>query len=259
MPKSSARGKYNRSKARARARRSPRRAGTGGWTMGVAAIVILGIVGIVLTKGSGSSSGLTVNDHWHAAFGVNVCGTWLPNPPETPRDGSGTIVRQGTATYAGLHTHGDGLIHMEPQASDDTGSHATVGRYFKYEGFKLSSTSFTYVQGVTKGNGDACPAANGQPETKGTVTWAVNGKEHTGNLADYRLKNNDRIVLAFGPAGKNAASLGDPPSVANLPNGSRIENPSQVPTVPSSVPTPASSTPASSTPSTSAAPTTAKP
>ena len=164
MPKVSGRGKYNRNKARARARRAPRRTGTAGWTAGIAAIVIVGVIGIFFTKHANSNStGLKIGDHWHAALGVNVCGSWLPNPPETPRDSSGTIVRHGTDVYAGIHTHADGLIHFEPEASDDTGSHATVGRYFKYNGWSVAATSVAYDQCVTKKNGDTCPAANGQP------------------------------------------------------------------------------------------------
>jgi hypothetical protein len=254
MAKSSTRGKYNRGKARARARRAPRRGGSTGWTAGVMAIVILGIVGIVFAKtANDQSTGLKIGDHWHAALGVNVCGTWLPNAPETPRDGNGTIVRAGTAVYAGLHTHADGLIHFEPESSDDTGSHATVGRYFKYNGWTVSSTSFSYDQGVKKRNGDTCPAANGQPAAKGTLTWAVNGKGHSGSLGDYRPSNNDRIVLAFEPAGKTAASLGNPPSTSNLPQAGSTSSPnSGVPQTTPSLP---------STPTTSAAPssTTAKP
>ncbi|MBV8951920.1 MAG: hypothetical protein JOZ99_13665 [Actinobacteria bacterium] len=185
--------------------------------MGVVAIVLLGVIGVVLAKNANdSSTGLKIGDHWHAALGVNVCGNWLPSPPETPRDSNGLIVRHGTDTYAGIHTHGDGLIHFEPEASDDTGSHATVGRYFNYNGWSLSQTSFAYDQGAKESNGNTCPAANGQPAAKGTLTWAVNGKEKTGNLAGYAPRNGDRIVLAFEPAGKNAASLGDPPSTAAL-------------------------------------------
>jgi hypothetical protein len=218
------------------------------------AIVILGIVGIVFAKtANDSASGLKIGDHWHAAFGVNVCGTWLPNPPETPRDSNNTIVRRGTAVYAGLHTHADGLIHFEPESSDDTGSHATVGRYFKYNGWTISSTSVAYDQGVTKRNGDTCPAANGQPAAKGSLTWAVNGKDHGGNLADYKPSNNDRIVLAFAPAGKTAASFGNPPSTSNLPQaGSNSPPNSGVGQTTPSIPSP---------PSTSAPPssTTAKP
>src|SRR5437868_4550215 len=97
-------GKYNRGKARARARRAPRRSGGAVWSTALGVIVVLGIVGIVLTEASSNSAGgagLKVGDHWHAALGVYLCDNWLPNPPETPRDASGNIVRHGTDVYAG--------------------------------------------------------------------------------------------------------------------------------------------------------------
>jgi hypothetical protein len=251
MVKSSSRGKYNRGKARARARRSPRRTGTTGWTAGIAAIVILGIVGIVLAKSANNQAGgLKIGDHWHAAFGVNVCGTWLPNPPETARDSNNLIIRHGTDVYAGIHTHADGLIHFEPETTDDTGTHATVGRFFKYSGWSLSADSFTFDQGVKQRNGDTCPAAS-QPAAKGTVIWAVNGVAHAGSLADYRPNNGDRIVLAFLPAGKTAASLGNPPSAASLPQAGSNSPPNSGVSQ-QTVPTPAP--PSTAAPSSSAAP-----
>ncbi|HZR12882.1 MAG TPA: hypothetical protein VFC33_06480 [Acidimicrobiia bacterium] len=258
--------KYQRGRARARARRPPRRTGSSFWIVAVAAVVVLGVGAVVAqvasNKGAngGGGAGLKIGDHWHAALGVNVCGTWLPNPPETPRDSQGLIVRHGTDVYAGIHTHGDGLIHFEPQTSDDAGASATVGRFFKYNGWSLSETSFTFDKGVKKSNGDTCPAANGKPAAKGTVQWAVNGKARTGNPASYTPHNNDRIVIAFLPPGISITSLGDPPSTSNLPAANNIESPNQIPagtaTVPSS--TPAASTPAASTPTTAPA-TTAKP
>ena len=153
MVKSSSRGKYNRGKARARARRSPRRTGTTGWTAGIAAIVILGIVGIVLAKSANNQAGgLKIGDHWHAAFGVNVCGTWLPNPPETARDSTNLIVRHGTDVYAGIHTHADGLIHFEPETTDDTGTHATVG----YSLLDQVARARAYLRGAGLRAGDRC-------------------------------------------------------------------------------------------------------
>jgi hypothetical protein len=260
MAKAGSKGKYNRGKARARARRAPRRSGSAVWSVAMAVIVVLGVGGIILSMGGDSSNGgagLKIGDHWHAAFGLNVCGSWLPNPPETPRDSSGNIVRHGTDIYAGIHTHADGLIHFEPNSSDDAGKNATVGRYFTYNGWSLSSTSFAYDKGVSKKNGDACPAANGSAAGKGTLSWAVNGKAHSGDLAKYTPHNNDRIVLAFLPPGKTAASLGDPPSVAALPNANQSEGGATTPT--SGAPSTGSPTtvPATTAPATTA--TTAKP
>ena len=43
--------------------------------------------------------GLT--DHWHAAYGIYICGTL--EPPFTD-----------DADPNGIHTHGDGVIHIHP-------------------------------------------------------------------------------------------------------------------------------------------------
>src|SRR5438067_12861388 len=67
--------------------------------------VALGTLGIVSSKHQNSAAA-TVRprrtDHWHAAYGFDICGKFerdLPQP--TP--------------LIGLHTHGDGVIHVEPQ------------------------------------------------------------------------------------------------------------------------------------------------
>lgn len=268
MAKPSRGKKYQRGRARARARRAPRRSGTNIWTVAIVVVVIIGVGAVVAqvatNKGTsgGAGAGLKIGDHWHAALGMNVCGTWLPNPPETPRDSQGLIVRHGTDVYAGIHTHGDGLIHFEPQTSDDAGASATVGRFFKYNGWSLSETSFTFDKGVKEANGDTCPAAGGKPAAKGTVQWAVNGKQRTGDPAKYDPHNNDRIVIAFLPPGTSITSLGDPPSTANLPNANNIESPNQVPASTAVPSGPATSIPATGAPATGApatTPTTATP
>jgi hypothetical protein len=212
MPKRS-RNKY-RQRSRARIRRTKRRGGSTGWNVAIGAIVIVGVVGVALARSANSKPSLA---HRHAAFGVNVCGRWEPDPPETARDSQGNIVRAGTDVYAGLHTHGDGLIHFEPVTAEDAGSSATVGRFFKYNGWDLSQTSFTFNGGVKKKNGDLCPGTNGQPGEKGTVEWAVDGKKRSGDPAGFAPQNGDKIVIAFVPKGGDVVKLGDPPSTKNLP------------------------------------------
>ncbi len=190
-----------------------------GWNVGIAVIVIVGIVLVVLTIAgrTSPSKGRGIGAHWHAALGVNVCGQWAPNPPQTPR-----LERAGEpGVYAGLHTHADGLIHFEPQTSDDTGDSATVGRYFGYNGWSLSDSSFTF-SGVKEKNGDSCTDANGQSSGKGTVEWAVNGKRKTGDPAHYAPKDQDKVVIAFLPKGGDVVKLGDPPSTKNLPRAPGI-------------------------------------
>ena len=63
----------------------------------------------------------------------SVCGEWLSDPPtfETAADNPGVRV--------GIHTHGDGFIHIHPYATDEGGDHATLGRFLNYGGWSVSS------------------------------------------------------------------------------------------------------------------------
>ena len=158
--------------------------------------------------------GPTRLDHWHAALGVNDCGRWIPNWL-TPTSAMGDLfrggipVQAGTNDYAGLHSHGDGLIHMEPTSTQDMGENATLGRYVTYAGFKVSETSIDFVD-VHDKNGGLC---DGKP---GVLRWAVNGKENHGNPADYKLFDGDVIELVFTTADAPLPPQTAVPSYANL-------------------------------------------
>ncbi len=68
-------------------------------------------------------------DHWHVALGVNVCGQWLANPPEFETRSVRGNVR------AGIHSHGDGLIHLHPFSSDEAGERATLRTFLEFGGW----------------------------------------------------------------------------------------------------------------------------
>jgi hypothetical protein len=152
--------------------------------------------------------GPTRADHWHAALGVYDCGRWVPNW-STPMSSSGFPAQAGTDDYAGLHSHGDGIIHMEPVSNRDTGRNATLGRYFTYAGFELSAASIDFVD-VHDKNGESC---NGE---QGVLRWAVNGKEFLGNPADYKLFDGDVIELVFTTADASLPPLSAVPSYPAL-------------------------------------------
>src|ERR1700692_761068 len=123
MPKSS--------RQKRRTYQTPTRSRSGSNRVGYAAAAILvigGSVAVALSRGNSASGiGPKATDHWHAALGVDDCGNWAPNwlTPTSATDG--TPVRAGTTIYAGMHSHGDGIMHMEPQSSVDMGKNATVG------------------------------------------------------------------------------------------------------------------------------------
>lgn len=177
----------------------------------VAVAIVGGLLVFALRPSNASGGGIQFGEHWHAALGVYACnhwdggGTW-PTPTDAVTK---SPVRAGTSTYAGLHSHHDGLIHMEPQTSDEVGKNASLGTYFKFNGFELSSTHVKFVTADLT-NGDKCGSA------QGTLHWAVNGHERTGNPSKYVLHNGDWIVVAFLPANKSISSVGKPPSYKTL-------------------------------------------
>lgn len=211
MPKSKTR--YARAQARARYRKPKRRNASMGWNLGIAGIVILGVVLIVFTvQANKDDAGIPplpanqatgqLGDHWHAAFDVDICGDKLSDPPTFETQAGNPNVRTG------IHTHGDGVIHIHPFFSSEAGKKATLGRFFDYGGWGLSEDSVDAWEGPPSTpaktdwkNGDTCTMPDGSKK-KGVVRWSVNGKERTGNPADYRPQNQDQILISFGP--KNA-------------------------------------------------------
>jgi hypothetical protein len=182
------------------------------WYVATAVIVIVGVALLVVVRPTKTASaGVKFGEHWHAALGVYACDHWDGGSTwPTPTDATtGSPARADGGGYAGLHSHQDGLIHMEPQSSDDTGNSANIGTYFKENGFQLSATHVKFVT-ADLNNGDKCANA------PGTLHWLVNGKERTGNPANYVLHDHDWVVVAFLPDTKKITSLGKPPSYPNL-------------------------------------------
>jgi hypothetical protein len=203
-------------------------------------VLIVGITLVFVLRPTKSSAGLQLGDHWHTALGVYACDHWDGGANwSTPVSATtGAPVEAGTNTYSALHSHQDGLIHMEPAVTADTGSNANLGNYFKHNGFELSATHVKFVTANYK-NGDLCGTA------KGTLHWSVDGVEQKGDPTKYLLKDNQWIVIAFLPDSKKITSLGKPPSYANLPGAEGRTN---------STPTTTAATGATSTPTSTTKP-----
>ena len=65
---------------------------------------------------------------------------------------------------AGIHSHGDGLIHTHPFVNSEEGNNATLGKYANYGGWSVSSDSIDAWVGPqgdpsqkSWSNGDTCP------------------------------------------------------------------------------------------------------
>lgn len=187
------------------------RKGSLGFTIVVTAIVVLGIAGIALSRGGGggvsNDTPPTLNDHWHSAYAVNICGTVQPDMPQPTRLG-------------GLHTHADGLIHVEPFVSAsalDQGDNATLARYAEsMPGFKLASGEVQPITGKLMKNGDDC---EGKGPGKLTIRVWENAagdefKDYT-DPKDVKILDGAAMTIAFLPEGGEIAK---PPSIPNLAN-----------------------------------------
>ncbi|MEX0947499.1 MAG: hypothetical protein WEE69_01955 [Acidimicrobiia bacterium] len=215
--------KYSRARIRAKVRRPKKRGGARWYYGALALIVAAGVTGIVTSAGGNDVHPLAgINpvtsdfyDHWHEALGVNVCGEWLSEPLEFHNVTDSNI-------QAGLHTHGDGFIHIHPYSSADAGDNATLGRYFHNGGWTVAEDSFDVWAGpavepgtTTWSNGDKCPPGSTMAGRTGVVKWSVDCTGRTGNPADYKLQDLHVVALAFLPKGE---AIGVPPNAFEAPD-----------------------------------------
>jgi hypothetical protein len=227
MAKSS---KYTRARIRARGRRGRRRGGTSWFYAAIAMVVVVGVVLIVVSRSStadvppqpGNPATGEAGDHWHDAFAVNICGEWLSAPAEFEQ------VADNPNVTPGIHTHGDGFIHIHPHTKSEGGENATLGRFLDYGGWGASEDSIDLGEDQTKwvglsadpskrtwSDGDKCPAGTEFAEQKGVVKWSIDCKERDGNPSDYKLENGVVVALAFLPKDE---PIGVPPNASEAPS-----------------------------------------
>src|SRR6267378_3849256 len=185
-------GKASRHKGHVKAKSSR---SSRGFMVVVAVIFVLGVALIALAKNDSTSSakgpGPKINDHWHATIGVNLCGTWQANLPQYE-------------SSTGLHSHGDGFMHMHPFSAAGAGSNANVGLFYSQAGDKVSASQVKFAKQTYK-YGDNCDNLDKKP---GLVRWSVNGQEKTGNPGRFVPNNRDVVAIAFLPKG---VDIGTPP------------------------------------------------
>lgn len=105
-------------------------------------VVLLGLVLVVYARQDRLDQDLggvpQIGDHIHQAFGVYVCDKWTVDIPEFE-------------SSVGLHTHGDGVLHLHPFSQLGAGANATLDRVFKDArnngglDLSLSDTKITYL------------------------------------------------------------------------------------------------------------------
>jgi hypothetical protein len=259
-------GKASSSKKVARA------AGTGGgrtsrgrtpwmYYLTIAVVAVLGVAGVYTSRQHRLQT-ITTNgkvppragqDHWHVAYGVYVCdsatkGHFLP-----------AITNQNDPV--GIHTHGDGVIHVHPYSDSSAGKNATLGKFASATHMTLNAGELRYPGGHDYRDGDSCGGKPGRVQVYvwGTPTTDVRdvpqlaqepGVLSSVNPPDVRLFNNNLITIAFMP--KNA-KIPPPPasSIYNLQHLNDVtKTPSPTTTAPGTSPTTAPGSTATTAPST---------
>lgn len=178
--------------------------------LSLAVVAVLGLALIVFARQSGKENRVasppTLTDHWHAAYGFYTCGTW-----QAP------ITNQ--ADPLGIHTHGDGLIHIHPVSSEATGSNAKLKVFFKAAGVEMSNSKLTLPQGQgTFENGGDC---NGKKANLRVAVWdEANGTGaptiYTTDFGNIRFTGpNMAFTIAWVPDDVDLATL-KPPSITAL-------------------------------------------
>ena len=163
-----------------------------------AAVTIVVVLGVLLVgwarENREATSAPRVGDHWHSIYDIYVCnapnaGTWRAK-----------VLNENDPN--GIHTHGDGLIHIHPFNSLASGDDATMGEFFSSFG-AIDDTSITLDTGETITEGFDC---GGQPAVLKVARYDTQDRERdpevfTEGLADIRfMKNLEAFTIAFLPA-----------------------------------------------------------
>lgn len=156
------------------------------------------------------AGGPTLDDHWHAAYGIFLCkGYAIPSSDAIP-------------DALGIHTHGDGLVHIHPFSGDSAEQNATLSVFLDQIGVTLDDDGITMPDGgrFTKESG-----CDGQPARLLVAVWptATSEKPEVYEEGFDRLRFlTDGEVWTIAMVPKDG-HLDKPESVANLANPGDLE------------------------------------
>jgi hypothetical protein len=178
-------------------------------------VVLLGVALVAYARSDRRDDDLggvpQLGDHIHQALAINVCGEFLPDVPEFE-------------SAVGIHTHGDGVIHIHPFSQLGVGANATLGRYLKDardEGgldLDLSSSQLDYLDESYEEGKTPCEGVD-DPQLR-VAYWpnvqdATSDPEvTTGDFNDLRLTTDGAGITIF--YGDPDADIPKPPNAAQL-------------------------------------------
>ncbi len=195
-------GKASSNKKIARAQRAGAKSTAGqprGWLYpaSITMVFVLGILLVVVARSSRDAEATgppRLTDHWHAAYSVVICDE-VQDPILDETDPSG------------IHTHGDGVIHIHPFSESVAGNNAQLGAFLEASGLEVTDDRISVPpEGpeVVEGE-DSCDGADAQVRV---ARWenadAVDTTEpqiFTESFDKIRfLGDREAITIFFGPA-----------------------------------------------------------
>jgi hypothetical protein len=171
-----------------------------GFPLTIAAVVILGIVLVIAARDSREpkASPRVGADHWHAAYAIYDCNTFL-SPFQSEFDPDG------------IHSHGDGVIHIHPFNSGAAGDGAQLGVFLEAMGATVREDRIT-GPGFELDAGTNC---NGEPTVIRVARFNILNLEsgpvevYSEDLDSVRfLENLEAFTIARVPLG---AEIPPPP------------------------------------------------
>jgi hypothetical protein len=179
----------------------------------VALIVLLGAgaIGYLATQRDGNVGvePEALVDHWHGALLFHNCGTDLPFAT-TDND------------PAGIHTHGDGLMHVHPFNTSASGRNATMATYLEATGGTLTDSLYSPGPSESPIPLDESAGCAGEDAELVLAYWddpqaAEPTRVITEGLADFQIDSDGyAITIALVPVGTDPANIPKSPLVNDL-------------------------------------------
>ena len=195
------------------------------WYSVMSVVVVLGVLGVVVSRSdldeAAADPPAIGKDHWHAAYGVNICGKVQPGLNDTQGD------------RYGIHSHGDGLAHIHPTSANAAGKKATLGVFLEEVGVDLTATSIDMPgDAPERKNGDKCGSKAGKVQV---AVWETPDDDTAtvvkGDPNKLRLKQAQVIMIAFVAEG---TKLEKPASASEVTKPSDVQG--TPPSTPGSTP-----------------------
>lgn len=174
-----------------------------GFPMALTGIIVAGIALVAFAWNARDVEAFSpsFDDHWHLSFGIYDC---------TIEDFLPDLADPGTAN-AGIHTHGDGVIHLHPFSSSATGNNAQLERFLEATRSDISNDErMTFRDFEALEEGVQCDGQDAILQVARFAPGATTPTEViTEDLLDFRFREDQEgVVIALAPAG---ADIPPPP------------------------------------------------